>query len=155
MAFPPQYMEPAPALPSIIVPPPGDRYRSHASHHELPFGRSPAMSIPGIQATDNVPPPLPPPRYIPGPDQPPHPEDKRDNREHAHGYFASGYGSMNSSYHEDRPSYQRRNTTGDRDEGSVSYTSTDRYGILQCHQALIWPLGNRDFYCHWPLGELN
>ncbi|KAF9776851.1 hypothetical protein IL306_004899 [Fusarium sp. DS 682] len=36
---------------------------------------------------------------------------------------------MNSSYHRDRPSYQRRgkaSTFGDRDEGYASYSSTDR-----------------------------
>ncbi|KAM5352858.1 hypothetical protein ACJ41O_005580 [Fusarium nematophilum] len=130
MAFPPQFREPAPALPSIIVPS-GDRFRSHASHHEMPFGRSPAMSIPGIQTPDDVPPPLPPPRYVPGPDQPHHPEDMREKRDYSHGTgsFASGYGSMNSSYAEDRPSYQRRDTystIGDRDEGYASYSSTDR-----------------------------
>ncbi|KAF5637375.1 zinc finger protein [Fusarium tjaetaba] len=130
MAFPPQYREPAPALPSIIVPTSGDRFRSHASHHhELPFSGSPAMSIPGMPPRDDVPPPLPPPRY-PGFDQPSAlAESMREKREYAHGSFASGYGSMNSSYHEDRPSYQRRSNTGvfgERDEGYASYSSTDR-----------------------------
>jgi hypothetical protein len=129
MAFPPQYREPAPALQSIIGPASGDRYRTHASHHELPFSRSPAMSIPGMPPRDDVPPPLPPPRYT-GFDQPSAlAENMREKREYAHGSFASGYGSMNSSYHEDRPSYQRRSNTstfGDRDEGYVSYSSTDR-----------------------------
>ncbi|SCO78187.1 related to zinc finger protein [Fusarium oxysporum] len=130
MAFPPQYREPALGLPSIIVPTSGDRFRSHASHHhELPFSGSPAMSIPGMPPRDDVPPPLPPPRY-PGFDQPSAlAESMREKREYAHGSFASGYGSMNSSYHEDRPSYQRRSNTGafgDRDEGYASYSSTDR-----------------------------
>lgn len=134
MAFPPQYREPAPALPSIIVPTSGDRFRSHASHHhELPFSGSPAMSIPGMPPRDDVPPPLPPPRY-PGFDQPSAlAESMREKREYAHGSFASGYGSMTSSYHhEDRPSYQRRSNTGafgERDEGYASYSSTDRYGV--------------------------
>jgi hypothetical protein len=128
MAFPPQYREP-PALPSIIVPTPGDRYRSHTSHHGIPYSGSPAMSIPGLQTREDVPPPLPPPRY-PGYDQPSAlAENMREKREYAQGSFASGYGSMTSSYHEDRPSYQRRSNTaiyGERDEGYASYSSTDR-----------------------------
>ncbi|KAM0397730.1 hypothetical protein HYE67_011291 [Fusarium culmorum] len=124
MAFPPQYREPAPALPSIIVPPSGDRHRAHASHHDSPFSRSVAMSIPGGPLRDDVPPPLPPPRYF---DQPNAlAENMREKREYASGSFASGYGSMNSSFHEDRPSYQQRSNTSDRDEGYASYSSTDR-----------------------------
>ncbi|KPA36997.1 transcription factor [Fusarium langsethiae] len=126
MAYPPQYREPAPALPSIIVPASGDRHRAHASHHDLPFSRSLAMSIPGMPSRDDVPPPLPPPKY-PGYDQPSAlAENMREKREYAHGSFASGYGSMNSSFQEDRPSYQRRINTSDRDEGYASYSSTDR-----------------------------
>ncbi|KAL2675722.1 hypothetical protein Neosp_011913 [[Neocosmospora] mangrovei] len=126
MAFPPQYRDAAPPLPSIIAPPPGDRFRSHASHHELPFGRSPAMSIPGIQTPSDVPPPLPPPRYFPGADQPAPPEDMGIKREYTtHGSFASGYGSMTSSYHDEHPNYQRRDLS-ERDEGYASYSSTDR-----------------------------
>ncbi|KAF4968702.1 hypothetical protein FZEAL_10350 [Fusarium zealandicum] len=83
------------------------------------------MSIPGISIPDNVPPPLPPPRYLPGPDQPQYTEDMKEKREYGHGSFASGYGSMNSSYHEDRPGYPR-SINGDRDEGYASYSSTDR-----------------------------
>ncbi|KAJ4022653.1 hypothetical protein NW766_001697 [Fusarium irregulare] len=125
MAFPPSYREPGPALPSIIVPATGDRYRTHASHHELQYGRSPAMSIPGMQTRDDVPPPLPPPKYLH--DQPSAlAENMREKREYAQGSFASGYESMNSSYLEDRPSYQRRSNTSDRDEGYASYSSTDR-----------------------------
>ncbi|CEI67496.1 hypothetical protein FVEN_g5599 [Fusarium venenatum] len=124
MAFPPQYREPAPALPSIIVPTSGDRHRAN-HHHDSPFSRSLAMSIPGIQR-DDVPPPLPPPKY-PGYDQPSAlAENMREKREYAQGSFASGYGSMNSSFHEDRPSYQRRSNTSDRDEGYASYSSTER-----------------------------
>ncbi|KAF5020646.1 hypothetical protein F66182_7323 [Fusarium sp. NRRL 66182] len=116
MAFPPQYREPAPALPSIIVP-----ARSHQSHHEIPFSRSPAVTIPGMPPRDDVPPPLPPPRF-PGLDQS---SIMGEKREYTHGSFASGYGSLNSSYQEDRPSYQRRDIN-DRDEGYASYSSTDR-----------------------------
>ncbi|KAH7187094.1 hypothetical protein BKA60DRAFT_666751 [Fusarium oxysporum] len=78
---------------------------------------------------DDVPLPLPPPR-CPGFDQPSAlAESMREKQEHAHGSLESGYGSMNSSYHEDRPSYQRRGNTGDfgdHDEGYASYSSTDR-----------------------------
>ncbi|KAJ4125162.1 hypothetical protein NW765_015552 [Fusarium oxysporum] len=78
---------------------------------------------------DDVPQPLPPPR-CPGFDQPSAlAESMREKQEHAHGSFASGYGRMNSSYHEDRLRYQRRGNTGgfgDRHEGYASYSSTDR-----------------------------
>ncbi|KPM35149.1 hypothetical protein AK830_g11421 [Neonectria ditissima] len=126
MAFP---------LPSIRVPG-ADGFRSHASHQDSPFGSgSLAMSIPGIQPTNDVPPPLPPPRYLPGTEPANLPPDMRDKRDFGPGpaSFASGYGSMASSFAEERPSYQRREIggfrnsfTSDRDEGYSSY-STDRY----------------------------
>ncbi|KAL3962470.1 hypothetical protein ACCO45_003993 [Purpureocillium lilacinum] len=126
MAFPPQYREPAPTLPSIIAPGPG-RYRAH---HDMPFGRSPAMSIPGLDMRDDVPPPLPPPRILPFGDSP-HPSEhtRRDSRDYnASSSFASGYGSMASSHADDRPSFKRRDTgsTANGDEGYASYASTDR-----------------------------
>jgi hypothetical protein len=97
------------------------------------------MSIPGIQTPNDVPPPLPPPRYFPGADQPAPPEDMGIKREYTtHGSFASGYGSMTSSYHDEHPNYQRRDIG--RDEGYASYSSTDRYGI--CDATSGWP-------CQW------
>ncbi|CAM1500431.1 Fc.00g095930.m01.CDS01 [Cosmosporella sp. VM-42] len=130
MAYPPQYREPAPALPSIRVPS-ADSFRHHASHHDIPFGSSPAMSIPGIKTQDNVPPPLPPPRYVPGTEPPLHSDDMRERRDYGHGpaSFLSNYGSMtSSSFAEDRASFRRKDTAsaiGDKDEGYASY-STER-----------------------------
>ncbi|KAH8654800.1 hypothetical protein BGZ61DRAFT_486866 [Ilyonectria robusta] len=130
MALPPQYREPGPALPTIIVPS-ADRFRSHGNHHDVPFGGSPAMSIPRLETPDDVPPPLPPPRYVPGTvDLPHHPDGMRDRRDYGHApaSIASDYGSMGSSFAEDPPNYKRDNagTIGDRDEGYVSYSSTER-----------------------------
>lgn len=90
------------------------------------------MSIPGIDETQsNVPPPLPPPRYLPGTEPANLPPDMRGKRDFGPNTasFASGYGSMASSFAEERPSYLRRDMgsfNGDRDEGYSSY-STDRY----------------------------
>lgn len=90
------------------------------------------MSIPGIDETqNNVPPPLPPPRYLPGTEPANLPPDMRGKRDFGPNTasFASGYGSMASSFAEERPSYLRRDIgsfNGDRDEGYSSY-STDRY----------------------------
>lgn len=90
------------------------------------------MSIPGIDETQNdVPPPLPPPRYLPGTEPANLPPDMRGKRDFGPNTasFASGYGSMASSFAEERPSYLRRDIgsfNGDRDEGYSSY-STDRY----------------------------
>ncbi|PWI69050.1 hypothetical protein PCL_01435 [Purpureocillium lilacinum] len=103
------------------------RYRAH---HDMPFGRSPAMSIPGLDMRDDVPPPLPPPRILPFGDSP-HPSEhtRRDSRDYnASSSFASGYGSMASSHADDRPSFKRRDTgsTANGDEGYASYASTDR-----------------------------
>lgn len=95
------------------------------------------MSIPGMQTRDDVPPPLPPPKYLH--DQPSAlAENMREKREYAQGSFASGYESMNSSYLEDRPSYQRRSNTSDRDEGYASYSSTDRYDEHWLDLGLQW-----------------
>lgn len=120
-----------PSLPSIRVPG-ADGFRNHASHHDRPFGSSSlAMSIPGIDETqNNVPPPLPPPRYLPGTEPANLPPDMRGKRDFGPNTasFASGYGSMASSFAEERPSYLRRDIgsfNGDRDEGYSSY-STDR-----------------------------
>ncbi|KAM3431256.1 hypothetical protein NHJ13734_007381 [Beauveria thailandica] len=118
MAYPPSYREVAPPLPSIKIHA-GDRF---SSHHDMPFGRSSAMPIPGIEPRQHVPPPLPPPPE-PFTDATRRAEDlKRERR----GY-ASNYGSINSSYADQRPSLKRRDTgstTGD--EGYASYASTDR-----------------------------
>ncbi|KAH7149053.1 hypothetical protein B0J13DRAFT_296229 [Dactylonectria estremocensis] len=119
-----------PSLPSIRVPGPGG-FRSHADNHDRQFGSSLAMSIPGIEETRNdVPPPLPPPRYVGGPEPSHPPPDMRGKPDFGPNTasFASGYGSMASSFAEERPSYLRGNFgsfNGDRDEGYSSY-STDR-----------------------------
>src|SRR5262245_58892361 len=111
MAFPPQYREPAPALPSIIVPHADHRFRGHP---DIPYSRSAAMSIPGIEPRDEVPPPLPPPRILPldGAPTAPHPEDMRDRGDYATSAasYTSGYGSLASSFVDERPSYKRRDT---------------------------------------------
>ncbi|KAF7561550.1 hypothetical protein G7046_g2591 [Stylonectria norvegica] len=131
MAYPPQYREPPPSIPSIIVPS-ADRFRSRTTHHDMGFGgRSPAVSIPGLHEQDNVPPPLPPPPYLPGNEPPQHHQDMKPRRDYgpSAASFASGYGSMASSFAEDRPSYMRRDMSsmlGDRDEGYASYSSTGR-----------------------------
>ncbi|KAH6959688.1 hypothetical protein BKA56DRAFT_647965 [Ilyonectria sp. MPI-CAGE-AT-0026] len=90
------------------------------------------MSIPGIDEPPNAHPPLPPPRYISGNDPthlPPNMRGKRDFGPGSTVTFASGYGSMASSFAEERPSFLRRDVdgfNGDRDEGYSSY-STGRF----------------------------
>ncbi|KJZ79719.1 hypothetical protein HIM_01188 [Hirsutella minnesotensis 3608] len=127
MAFPPQYREPPPTLPSIIAPGNG-RYRGH---HDIHFGRSPAMSIPGLESKEDVPPPLPPPRVLPFGELPRSAEESRRDhhwRGHPAPSFTSGYGSMSSSCGDERPTFKRRDT-GDNvnpDEGYASYASIDR-----------------------------
>ncbi|TQV95110.1 hypothetical protein V2A60_009823 [Cordyceps javanica] len=117
MACPPSYREVAPPLPSIKIHA-GDRF----SHHDMPFGRSGAMAIPGVEPRHYVPPPLPPPPEPFG-EVSRRPLDlKRERRD-----YASNYSSLNSSYADQRPSLKRRDTgstTGD--EGYASYASTDR-----------------------------
>ncbi|KAH6884824.1 hypothetical protein B0T10DRAFT_97339 [Thelonectria olida] len=119
-----------PSLPSIRIPS-ADGYRNHGSHHDRTYGSSIAMPIPGLDTQNDVPPPLPPPRYLPGTEPKRH-EDMRDPREQrdfgrSPASFASGYGSMASSFAEERPSFLQRGIRGfnDRDEGYSSY-STDR-----------------------------
>lgn len=128
MAFPAQDREPAPTLPSIIAPSSG-RYRGH---HVMPFGRSPAISIPGLELRDDVPPPLPRPRVLPVGDAPQQSEGMRkDHREYsrASSSFASGYGSVASSHADERRNVERRDTGGttNGDEGYYSFASTERY----------------------------
>ena len=152
MAFPPQYREPAPTLPSIIAPGPG-RYRAH---HDMPFGRSPALSLPGLDMRDDVPPPLPPPRILPFGDSP-HPSEhtRRDSRAYnASSSFASGYGSMASSHADDRPSFKRRDTgsTANGDEGYASYASTDRYGTAASSKRSGQSAANSSLKTDNPLG---
>ncbi|EHK46928.1 uncharacterized protein TrAtP1_010461 [Trichoderma atroviride] len=131
MAFPPQYREAPPALPSIIVPGSGaNRYRD-----DLTFSRSPAMAIPGMDTRDDVPPPLPPPRVLPFGDAPTqYRDDSKDKKESSRGSsfasrssLASGYGSMSPCHLEERPGYRRREAGSiNSDEGYASYASTER-----------------------------
>ncbi|OAA63106.1 Zinc finger, C2H2-type/integrase, DNA-binding protein [Cordyceps fumosorosea ARSEF 2679] len=113
MACPPSYRELAPPLPSIKI---------HAGeHYDIPFGRTGAMPIPGIEPRHYVPPALPPPPE-------PFAEHRRaeDIKRERRGY-ASNYGSISSSCSDQRPSLKRRDTgstTGD--EGYASYASTNR-----------------------------
>ncbi|KAL7793844.1 hypothetical protein V8C37DRAFT_79603 [Trichoderma ceciliae] len=132
MAFPPQYREAPPPLPSIIVPGSGaNRYRDQG----IPFSRSPAMAIPGIETRDDVPPPLPPPQILPFGEVPTQfRDDMEDKREFSRGSsfasrssFASGYGSMSPCHLGERPGYKRRDTGSiNSDEGYASYASTER-----------------------------
>ncbi|PHH85691.1 hypothetical protein CDD83_65 [Cordyceps sp. RAO-2017] len=93
------------------------------------FGSSP-LSIPVHDSSraDAPPPPLPPPRYPLGDAAQPSDDIKRDHRSHASSSFASGYGSMGSSYADERPNFKRRDTgsTTNGDEGYSSYASTER-----------------------------
>lgn len=92
------------------------------------------MSIPGLPTHHDVPPALPPPRWVPGLGQPqPQPpqqqlENIKQKKDYGNGplSFTSGYGSMASSFAEELPSYQQRGTMSERDEGYASYSSTDR-----------------------------
>lgn len=123
-----------PSLPSIIIPQNADSFRNHGAHPDR-YSSSVAMPIPGLDTQPNVPPPLPPPRYLPG-NEPQLPEDMRDPRDKrdfgpSPASFTSGYGSMASSFAEERPSFLQRGPRGfnsERDEGYSSY-STDRYDI--------------------------
>jgi hypothetical protein len=131
MAFPPQYREPPPSLPRLLSSGPG-RYNIH--HPDMRFSGSPAISIPGLDTKDDVPPPLPPPRHLPGLDSPVvHPEELRTG---SRGYsqsgssMQSGYGSMYVGQStEERPNYKRRDTgsSTNGDEGYASYTSAERF----------------------------
>lgn len=124
MAYPPAYREVAPALPSIIVPG-GGRYST--GHHDMPFGRSPAMAIPGLERHEYVPPPLPPPPEPFGKTSYRSEDLKRERREYTHGSFASGYGSIVSSFADERPSLKRADTASTNgDEGYASLSSTER-----------------------------
>ncbi|KAL7809226.1 hypothetical protein V8C26DRAFT_272066 [Trichoderma gracile] len=132
MAFPPQYREAPPSLPSIIVPGSGaNRYRDQG----IPFSRSPAMAIPGMDMRDDVPPPLPPPRHLPFGEAPTQYRDEaKDKRDFSRGSsfasrssFASGYGSMSPALLDERSGYKRRETGSiNSDEGYASYASTER-----------------------------
>ncbi|TWU78455.1 hypothetical protein ED733_008893 [Metarhizium rileyi] len=132
MAFPPQYRESPPSLPSILSSGPG-RYNLH---HNVQFSGSPAISIPGLDPKDDVPPPLPPPRHLPcleGATN--HEESKNDPRDYGRISSSthsgrSGYGSMHpGSFVDERSSYSRRGTRGsiNGDEGYASYSATERF----------------------------
>lgn len=138
MAFPPQFREVPAPLPSIVVPGNGaNRFRDQG----IPFSRSPAMAIPGIETRDDVPPPLPPPRNLPFGDAPTQfRDDFKDKRDFSRGSsfasrssFASGYGSMSPCHMDDRQGYERRGTGSiTSDEGYASYASTDRWETIAC-----------------------
>ncbi|EFY92098.1 hypothetical protein J3459_014922 [Metarhizium acridum] len=130
MAFPPQYREPPPSLPSILSSGPG-RYNLH---HDMQFSGSPAISIPGLDPKDDVPPPLPPPRHLPFLEGPANPEDSKKESLDCSRFSSSthsghsGYGSMHpGSFMDERPSYKRRGTgsSTNGDEGYASYTATE------------------------------
>lgn len=119
MAYPPSYREVTPALPSIIVPGGG---RVSSRHHDVGFGRSPAMPIPGIDSKTFAPPPLPP---------PPEPFSKssglEDAKRRGRRDYPHGYESVGSSFADERPHLPRRDTAGSNgDEGYASLSSTDR-----------------------------
>ncbi|KAK9436542.1 hypothetical protein VB005_11355 [Metarhizium brunneum] len=125
MAFPPQYREPPPSLPSILSSGPG-RYNMH---RDMQFSGSPAISIPGLDPKDDVPPPLPPPRHLPFLEGSANPEDsKKESLDRFSSSTHSGYGSMHpGSFMDERPSYKRRGTgsSTNGDEGYASYTATE------------------------------
>lgn len=83
------------------------------------------MPIPGMESKHFVPPALPPPPEPFG-ETTPRPDDRRGRRDYAHSSFVSGYGSMCSSFADERPALKRRDTAGSMDEGYASLSSTDR-----------------------------
>ncbi|PHH60701.1 hypothetical protein CDD81_1319 [Ophiocordyceps australis] len=116
-----------------------ERFRGH---HQVPLSRSHAISIPGLEPRTQAPPPLPPPRIVPIGDAPQLPEDmSREHRDYGHGpaSMASGYGSIASSFADDRPNYRKRESGSlHDDEGYASYASTERSRDsvtpdLRCH----------------------
>lgn len=111
MAAPPQYIDGG-GLPSMSMfkDSKRDPFRPSvfSSRHAQP---SPAMSIPGTHDRDDVPPPLPPPRFLPSFQNDPNP-------------FAAGF-----SPRDDRPDYLRRNKP-EHDEGYASFsTGSTRYVV--------------------------
>ena len=83
------------------------------------------MSIPGIQATEHVPPPLPPPRnFLAGGPW----SDEREPYTASSPSFRSGYGSMDPPSFDRLDHIKRRDmsTTHHVDEGYASYASTER-----------------------------
>lgn len=128
MAFPPQRREPPPTLPSISSSGPGSYRRNN---HDMSFSGSPAISIPGLESQDDVPSPLPPPRYLPFLEIAARPEhSKKEPRDYGHpaSPVPSGYGSMYSSLNDGRSSLKRRENVGSNngDEGYASYTAAER-----------------------------
>lgn len=89
------------------------------------------MRVPGASdATNEAPPPLPPPRYPLGQDPSHQIEDMKERRSYGHGQsLSSGYGSMSSSHFEERPNYLSRDRLGERDEGYSSFSSTEKYVV--------------------------
>ncbi|KAK0382934.1 hypothetical protein NLU13_8850 [Sarocladium strictum] len=128
MALSPVYREPAQALPSIR----GTAHDRFHGKHDSPFSSSPAQAIPGMRSRHEAPPALPPPRFPFG--EAPHAEEmRRPDKDFAHHGHApssmnSGYGSIGSSYADERPFFKRRDTssTNGGDEGYASFSSTDR-----------------------------
>ncbi|KAH0527155.1 hypothetical protein TsFJ059_002181 [Trichoderma semiorbis] len=152
MAFPPQYREVPAPLPSIVVPGNGaNRFRDQG----IPFSRSLAMAIPGIETRDDVPPPLPPPRNLPFGDAPTQfRDDFKDKRDYSRGSsfasrssFASGYGSMSPCHLDDRSGYKRREAGSiTSDEGYASYASTERSRDSLSNNEPFWLHHNQFHY---------
>ena len=121
MAFPPQYRKP-PGLPSIVVPG-SDRFSRHP--FDMNLSSTPAMSIPGGESRDDsVPPPLPPPRFLPmeGAPYPPYPVKKEPEYKHSMS-ASSGYGSLESRF----PPYPVKTES----DYKHSISSSSGYGSLE------------------------
>lgn len=103
----------------------------------MQFSGSPAISIPGLDSkAEEPPPPLPPPRHLSFLEAPGHHEEsKKELRDYGpslssmQSIQSSGYGSMRSSFAEERPSSKRRDTGSsiNGDEGYSSYTAAERF----------------------------
>lgn len=91
------------------------------------------MAIPGVNSAEDVPPPLPPPRHLPGAPGPYQTEDMsrafHDRAPRAPSSYNSAYGSASSSL-ADGVSRNRRSpgsiAQDDRDEGYASWSSNER-----------------------------
>ena len=145
MACPPQYREPPPSLPSIMSSGAGRQSHKDAS----PFSRSPAIAIHKFDFKDDAPPPLPPPRHLPFLEAPARREDSHaELQEYGRSIssLASGYGSMASSFADDRPGFKSTGTGSslNGDEGYSSYTATDRCVAASISRHSRIPINNED-----------